>query len=353
MGAITEKAKSPFTLGDQEMADIIEQVWGRDVLDNPRLGFNHLVQTSCFLPGKDPGEIPLWQRKDGELTMTMTRGPAMNPVTREAELQGYPFGLWPRRFHSIINAEILRSRSRTIYCGRGFCEFFSGKMPVRMTGGVNGNIRHMKNQFSRLTAANLVFFMHNGKRIVMLSPARMIEATDMWLEGNEEHWPSFLLASQAYCDDLFTNAVPLDLEAAARIHGSMEYDFYTWVTRRVYSLVVNSQRSVTITWAGLKFAMGGNYGKMDHFKEEVRGIVRHLKAVVYRDLNIREVPTGLTLYSGPLAVPERRLWAGYTEPKQLSIFADNKRFDDPFPQESGRGVIVKTITIRKSQVIAN
>jgi hypothetical protein len=347
MGAITEKAKAPFTLGDQEMADIIEQVWGRDVLDNPRLGFNHLIQTSCFLPGKDPGEIPMWQRKDGGLTMTMTRGPAMNPVTREAELQGYPFGLWPRRFHSIINAEILRSRSRTIYCGRGFCEFFRGKMPVRMTGGANGNIRHMKNQFSRLSAANLVFFMQNDKRIVMLSPARMIEATDMWLEGNEEHWPSFLLASQAYCEDLFQNAVPINLLAAARIKGSLEYDFYTWVTRRVYSLVVKNQRSVVIPWYSLKFTMGYTYAAMSDFQKEIRAIITHLKAEVYRDLDIREVKDGLVLYAGPLAVPERKLWAGYTEPKQLSIFADNSRFDDSFPQDGERRVVVSTITIKK------
>lgn len=351
MGALTEKAPSPFTLGDEEMASIIEQVWGRDVLDNPRLGFNHLIQTSCFLPGKDPGEIPMWQRKDGGLTMTMTRGPAMNPVTREAELQGYPYGLWPRRFHSIINAEILRSRSRTIYCGRGFCEFFRDKMAVRMTGGANGNIRQMKNQFSRLSAANLVFFMHNDKRIVMLSPARMIEATDMWLDGDEEHWPSFLLASQAYCDDLFHNAVPIDLRAAARIKGSMEYDFYTWVTRRVYSLVVSGQRSVSITWVSLKYAMGKTYAEMSDFQKEIRAIVRHLKAEVYRDLNIRESATGLILYAGPLAVPERKLWAGYTEPKQIPMFATESRIDDPFPQEGERRVVVSTINVRRKHVL--
>lgn len=351
MGALTELAPSPLGIIDQAMADSIEQLWGRDVLDNPRLGFNHLIQTSCFLPSKDPGEIPMWTRKDGGLTMTMTRGPAMNPISKEPELQGYPYGLWPRRFHSIINAEIVRSRSPQIYCDRGFCEFFRGRMPVRMTGGKNGNITEMKKQFARMAAANLVFFMHNDKRIVMLSPARMIEATDMWLEGEEERWPSFFMASQAYCDDLLHNAVPIDLRAAAKIKGSLEYDFYTWVARRVYSLVIRNERSVTIPWSPLKFQMGRSYSEMSHFQDEIRRVIRHLKAEVYRELDIREVKVGLVLYAGPLAVPERKLWAGYTEPMQLPMFHDVTRFDDNFPQHNERIVSVSTITIKKKKVI--
>lgn len=326
MGALTEPAASPFAVENQADLDRIEQLWGRDVLDNPRIGYNHLVTTSCFLPRTDPGDKGMWQRKDGGLIMTMTRGPAMNPRTGEVVLMGYPFGIWPRRFHSILNAEILRNRSREIYCPSGFCDFFGKRLNGKqgrhgkalLSGGATGNITQMKDQFARLVAANFVFFIRNEIKMTMVYPGRLIETMELWFQGEEEFFPGVFRASQLYVDSLAEHAVPIDLNASACIRSSLEYDIYTWVARRVYSMLIRNERIVRLTWESLYFQFGKSYGSVKDFKKDFRLAVIHLRGHVYPDLNFTEVPVGWELRRSPLAV-EKRLWGGGVEPLQQSL----------------------------------
>jgi hypothetical protein len=330
MGAITEAALPVFGPGpSQEDVDRFEQLWGRDVMDNPRIGFNHLITTSCFLPRTDPGDIGMWQRRDGNLTMTMTRGPAMNPRTREVVLMGYPYGIWPRRFHSILNAEILRNKgARDIFCPAGFCGFFGPRLggerirgsKALLTGGQNGNITMMKTQFGRLIAANFVFFLLNEHKISMLYPARLIESMDLWFQGEEEFWPGVFRVSQLYVDNLLENAVPIDLNASACIRSSLEYDLYTWVTRRVYSLWERGELSVKISWGSLQFQFGKSIRSADAFKQDFRAAVAHLRGFVYPDLNFRETRSGWELRRSKLAV-EKRYWGVNVEPRQQTLFS--------------------------------
>jgi len=305
----------------------VEQLWGREVLDDPRIGYNHLVTTSCFLPRTDPGDKGMWERRDGGLVMTMTRGPAMNPRTGEVVLMGYPFGIWPRRFHSILNAEILRNRSREIYCPNGFCDFFGRRLNGKqgkhgkalLSGGRTGNITQMKTQFASLVAANFVFFIRNELKMTMVYPGRLIETMELWFQGEEEFFPGVFRASQVYVESLVEHAVPIDLNASACIRSSLEYDIYTWVARRVYSMVVLNQKIVRIPWDALLFQFGKSYGSNQRvFKQEFRNAVAHLRSHVYLDLNFRETLTGWELRVGPLAV-EKKLFGGGVEPRQQSL----------------------------------
>jgi Plasmid encoded RepA protein len=325
MGALTDSAPSPFGGGSQLDIDRIEQLWGREVLDNPRIGYNHLVTTSCFLPRTDPGDKGMWERRDGGLIMTMTRGPAMNPRTGEVVLMGYPFGIWPRRFHSILNAEILRNKSRDIYCPSGFCDFFGrrlggerGRGRALLSGGKNGNITQMKNQFACLVAANFVFFIRNEIKMTMVYPGRLIETMDLWFQGEEEFFPGVFRASQVYVDSLVEHAVPIDLVASACIRSPLEYDIYTWAARRVYSMAERDERLVRIPMDSLLFQFGKSYRSPKDFKKDFTDAVTHLRGHVYPDLNFRPTATGWELRRSPLAV-EKRYYGIGVEPKQQSL----------------------------------
>lgn len=321
MGALTEVALKPLSHRDQNMLDRIEQLYGREVLENPRIGFNHYISTSCFLPYRDPGEIPMWVREEGQLTMIVTRGAAMNPFTKKPVLQGYPYGLRPRQLQSIINSEILRSGSREIYCGRSFCEFFKKRMKVEMRGGVGGNIGPLKEQFMRMYASRYQFFMQSDRRALMVNPAPMIEACGVWFSDDGEEWPPMLLISEPYAESLLDgNAVPVNLDALALITGPLEHDFYTWVTRRVYSLRPGG-KPVKISWDSMRWQFGKSFADERSFRQVIRRTVSHLTKVVYRDLNISEVTGGWELRHSKLAVPAKQLWNGFTEARQLNMFA--------------------------------
>jgi hypothetical protein len=329
MGAITEKSPAVFgSNATQEDLDRFEQLWGREVMDDPRIGYNHLITTSCFLPRTDPGDKGMWERRDGGLIMTMTRGPAMNPKTGDVVLKGYPFGIWPRRFHSILNAEILRNRSREIYCGTGFCDFFGKRLNGKngrhgkalLSGGKTGNITQMKDQFARLVAANFVFFIRDEVKMKMVYPGRLIETMDLWFEGEEEFFPSVLRASSVYVESLVKHAVPIDLNASACIRSSLEYDIYTWVSRRVYSMKVRNERLVKISWDALHYQFGKSFKSSRDFRKDFIGAVAHLRGNVYLDLNFRlnAAGSGWELRDGPLAV-EKKMWGGGVEPLQISL----------------------------------
>jgi Plasmid encoded RepA protein len=323
MGALTEAAKSPLSC-DQTMLDRMEQIWGREAIDNPRIGFSHYMHTSCFHPIRDPGiNYPVWVRKDGKLTLTIRNGVALHPVTGEAVLQGYPYGIWPRRIQALINAQIIRNPgSREIYVGMGFTPYIRKGLRIQMTGGKNGSINRAKDQFMRLNAATFRFFMQDDKQGVMYNPAPMIERCGVYFSGKETFWPMILLISQPYVESLCTggNAVPIDLDAMMLIEGALEHDFYTWVTRRVFGIRAGA-KPVFISWENLKWQFGLGYADMYDFQKEIRGIVKHIKSVVYRDLKIEEVRGGWNLYHSKLAVPGKQFWAGYTEPAvQLGMF---------------------------------
>jgi len=90
---------------------------------------------------------------------------------------------------------------------------------------------------------------------------------------------------------------------------------------------------------------------MFHFQGELKAALKHLQHEVYRDLKVTVGKAGIVLYAGPLAVPERKLWAGFTEPKQASLFHDHTRFDEisvnPFTQEKEQRITVGTLSIKK------
>jgi Plasmid encoded RepA protein len=346
MGAITEPARTPFGGEDQQTLDDFEQFWGREALDNPMIGFNHYWNTSLGLPYRNPGMIDLWVRKDGNLIFTMRNGHAIKPDSDDMVLQGYPYGIWPRRLQAVINAEIVRSRGqREIYVGPGFTSYFRKKLGINMTGGKTGSIARAKEQMVRMSSATYRFFVRGERSGFMYNPSSMIEKCGVYFDGEEDHWPMVLVISQAYRDSLCTegNAVPVDINAMLRIEGAMEHDIYSWATRRVYG--VRPGKPIFISNESLKYQFGRSYGDPRDFRKDFRLAVHHIRKEVYPELKLEEGNGGWKLSSSKLAVTERKFWRGYSEPRQLNIFAEPEP-DEP-EETVERLVAVSTLQLKK------
>jgi Plasmid encoded RepA protein len=357
MSIFDQSAPSPLGTPDQEMYDRIEQLWGREVLDNPRIGFNHYWHTSCGLPTRDPGNIDLWERRDGKLIFTCRNGHAIHPETDEFVLQGYPFGIWPRRMQAVINTLILRSGGdRHIYIGMGFTPFFRKQLGnINMTGGKTGNIARAKIQFMRMNCATYRYYMRDGKVGEMYNPAPMIERCGVYFGDGQDWWPTALIVSAPYRDSICAQggAVPIDMDAMMQIEGAMEHDIYSWVTRRVFSIPAG--KSKFISWGAMKDQFGKSYANIDDFKKAFRSDLRHLKLYIYRDLKMEEVNGGWNLGHSKLAV-KQRYWKGFSEPTQQPLafpepMPEPVAFDDPYTTANERRRAVKTINI-KPRIIA-
>lgn len=357
-GPLSGPAPKPIGHSDQEMYDRIEQLWGREVLDNPRVGFNHYWHTSCGLPTRDPGNISLWERRDGQIIFTCQNGHAIHPETDEFIEQGYPFGIWPRRMQAVINTLILRSGGeRELYVSSGFTPFFRKQLGnINMTGGKTGNIARAKIQFMRMNAAVYRYYMRDGRYCEMYNPSPMIERCGVFF-GEKDWWPTRIIISKPYRDSICAAgaAVPIDMDAMMLIEGAMEHDVYSWVTRRVFSIRAGSKPQF-ISWSSMKYQFGRSYGEMDNFMRDFRVVVKHIKNYIYRDLKISEVSGGWNLGHSKLAV-RQKFWKGFTEPTKQQALAfpepmpEPVAFDDPY-MPVGQRIKVVNVVKAKSRIIA-
>jgi hypothetical protein len=325
MGALTEKARDPLGLSfaDQQSVDEFEHFWGREVLDNPMIGFNHHWSTSLGAPYKDPGMIDIWVRKDGNRIFTIRNGHAIHPTSDDLILQGYPYGLWPRRLQAIINAEIIRNKgARSIYVGPAFTPYFRHRLGgIDMTGGRTGNIARAKDQMLRMSVATYRFYIRGEQGGAMYNPSPMIEKCGVYFGEDAENWPMHLLISQPYVDSLCLegNAVPVDISALMKIRGPMEHDVYSWSTRRVYG-IKKGMKPVSLSWKNMYGQFGRlSYGSLYHFQQDFRKVVTHLRKEVYPGLNFEERGGVWWLSHSKLAVPERKYWNGYVEERQMML----------------------------------
>ena len=78
-----------------------------------------LVQAS--LPHSNPGDIPLWTRRNGDVTLAIQ--PGIN--IRTGKSYGYPYGTIPRLLLFWITTEAVRIRSRRLELGHSLNGFMA------------------------------------------------------------------------------------------------------------------------------------------------------------------------------------------------------------------------------------
>ena len=104
-----------------------------------------LVQAS--LPHSNPGDIPLWTRRNGDVTLAIQ--PGIN--IRTGKSYGYPYGTIPRLLLFWITTEAVRIRSRRLELGHSLNGFMAdlGLNPDT-GGGKRGDAKRLRDQMERL-----------------------------------------------------------------------------------------------------------------------------------------------------------------------------------------------------------
>ena len=75
-----------------------------------------LIQAT--LPHRNPrGNPPIWTRKNGNLTLSIQPGYALNEKTGKKDCLGYPSGSIPRLLLYWLNTEVVRTKNRRIELG--------------------------------------------------------------------------------------------------------------------------------------------------------------------------------------------------------------------------------------------
>lgn len=81
------------------------------------------------LPHRNPGDMPLWSRTNGDLVLTI------QPGHEKGKLLGFPYGTIPRLLMFWATTEAIRTKSRRLELGRSLNDFMRAVGLDPDTGG--------------------------------------------------------------------------------------------------------------------------------------------------------------------------------------------------------------------------
>ena len=141
-----------------------------------RIDFLHTVQCQCGIPYKNPGDDVLeWDRKQGNASLRIEAGSAIDPSTGDFKRLGLPYGEKPRLVLIHLATEAVRSGNPVVDVEESMTGF------ARSLGlETNGQqLRALKDQLARLAAATVRMGIMEEGRAVQIN-TQFIGAFDLW-----------------------------------------------------------------------------------------------------------------------------------------------------------------------------
>lgn len=268
-----------------------------------------LVQVT--LPHSNPGNMPVWGRTNGNVTLTIKPDWKIDPVTGETHCVGLPYGTIPRLLLFWITTEALRKKERRLVLGDSLSSFMR-QLDLMPTGGAQGTITRLKNQMERLFRAKISFEqkLSNGD-------AYGEQWVDMPVAPRGELWWSHKLPNQGslfgswielgeeFFDAVTHLPVPVDLRALRALKKSpLALDLYAWATYRTFRVNQAGQEAF-IPWRGMMKQFGGDYSDVSGFKRRAKDALSKVQAV-FPGLDMLDVHGGIVIRPGRTAVALRK-----------------------------------------------
>lgn len=270
--------------------------------------YQHSVLCQTCLPYRDPGELRLWQRKNGIARLEVQAGRAYDGVQDDFVDVGLPFGPKPRLALYHLNAEALRTQSPTIQLDDSLTAFVKRTLGLDPKGR---NIRTVKDQLTRLSAADFRFGMVNSKGRSITLKGSVIEGFELWVSRDPRQrvlWPTTVQFSPRYFESLMKHAVPLNETAVARLsHNAMALDIYTWLAQRLHR--VPERKNVLVPWTSLHEQFGQGYEQIRDFRRVFVRTLRQVK-LVYPEAKFELAAEGMKLWHSRPPVARKLLPIG-------------------------------------------
>jgi Plasmid encoded RepA protein len=269
-----------------------------------RIDFLHSVQCQLGIPYKNPGDGVLeWDRKQGNASLRIEAGSAIDPKTGNFVRLGLPYGEKPRLVLIHLATEAVRTGSPIVDVEESMTAF------ARSLGlETNGQqLRALKDQLARLAAATVRMGVVEEGRAVQVN-TQFVSAFDLWfpkLADQRVLWPSTVRLSQEYFQSLGQHAVPLDHRAVAGLaSSSMALDVYVWLAQRLHR--VRSGKPQFVAWDCLHDQFGQGFARIRDFRRRFLQTL-HQVSSAYPAARFSADDRGMTLeHSAPPIPPKHQ-----------------------------------------------
>jgi hypothetical protein len=267
-----------------------------------------LVQVT--LPHSSPGNVPIWKRKNGNLTLAIRSG--WNH--EKDEPIGYPFGSIPRLLLFWITTEALRTQNRKLELGVSLAGFMRDLgLDPSTGGGRRGDGRRLQNQMERLFRATISLEVTNkdastnGKRWIDMQVAP--EGELWWNFKNPDQatlFGSWIELGEKFYEAIITAPVPLDKRALSALKRSpLALDLYAWATYKTFSLDQHNKTEQFIPWRSFMTQLGAEYSNPMDFKRKAKQAFKKVRSV-YPGLDMEDAEGGFIIKRGRTAVAHQK-----------------------------------------------
>ena len=260
----------------------------------------------CTFPHKDPGNVPIWSRTNGNLTLSI------RPLYDEEKgAHKYPYGTIPRLFLYWMVTEAARTKSRRLHLGQTYPEFMRKLGLNPSNGGVRSDSKRLRDQIERMLRATISFkqtFRKDGRRGDAWLDMQIGPEAVLWWNFDKDSqnslFESYIELSEKFFNAITSSPIPLDLRALRALRKSpLSLDLYSLICHKTYSARKDDDTK-TIPWDGLHRQMGAEYKELRNFKQKVAATVRKIR-LVYPQMKVDVSESGLHIHPAPLAIPER------------------------------------------------
>ena len=260
----------------------------------------------CTFPHSDPGNVPIWSRTNGNLTLSI------RPLyDEEKAAHKYPYGTIPRLFLYWMVTEAARTKKRRLYLGQTYPDFMRKLGLNPSNGGVRSDSRRLKDQIERMLRATISFkqtFKKDGKTGDAWLDMQIGPEAVLWWNFDRDSqnslFESYIELSEKFFSAITSSPIPLDLRALRALRKSpLSLDLYSLICHKTYSARKDGDTK-TIPWEGLHRQMGAEYKELRNFKQKVVATVKKIR-LVYPQMKVDLSETGMHIHPAPLAIPER------------------------------------------------
>ena len=294
----------PLRPVDRKRLDSLQER-AENPLTSDDIGYVHTVMSQCFLPYRDPKTL-LWQRSNGKYSILLAAGALIDPRTGPIQL-GLPYGAKPRLFQLYVCTKAIKQQSRVIPVERSMTAMIH-ELGFGATGGKYGTIRGFKEQINRFARCRFDIVIQDdkaGKQTYI--KAEPIERFEVWFAQNaDQHnfWPSEIVLSEQFFQNLKEHAIPHDFSAVAAIQNKPRaIDTYLWLTQRLHR--IPHHKPLLMRWKELHEMFGGQ-SSLKAFKRDFPADILAARTC-YPDARIEEHPEGYLFKASPAPVPKTQI----------------------------------------------
>jgi len=238
-----------------------------------------LVQTT--LPHADPGNVPVWSRSNGNLTLTIQQG-----YNDDSTPIGHPYGIIPRLLLYWLTTEAIRTKTPRLVLGDTLAAFMDDLgLDDRGKGPRSDRVR-LEQQMRRLFAARISFksrLEQDGHVAQVTAYMQVAKQTVYWWSPAPAQqsalWQSYVELDTDFFAAITANPVPVDLRALRAIKRSpLALDLYSLLTYQAFR-AGKGGRARFMSWRQLQAALGTSYADLANLRKAINPALLKIQAV--------------------------------------------------------------------------